>query len=159
MMPIVGEIKKGGELGHKAIHNKMAWIPCTKCGKPRWVMIYKGEPEFNYCRKCGKSLSDQFMDKNPQWKGGKITTGEGYIAIKLKPEDPLISMATKARYVLEHRLIMARHLGRPLLREESIHHKNGIKTDNRTENLEIVMRNPHNGSVKCPYCQKVFSIR
>lgn len=64
---------------------------------------------------------------------------DGYIRV-YNPSHP---NAVKGGYVLEHRKIMADHLGRPLLEDEIIHHVNGDTTDNRIENLRIITRKGH----------------
>ena len=68
------------------------------------------------------------------WKGGRNRIHGGYIGI-LIPEHP---RAIKSGYVLEHRLVMEKHIGRYLESHEIVHHINGIKDDNRIENLELM---------------------
>lgn len=74
---------------------------------------------------------------SPSWMGGKTKTDKGYITVLLQEDHPRFAMATKARRVMEHRLVMADYLGRDLTSDENVHHINGIKDDNRIENLEL----------------------
>lgn len=70
---------------------------------------------------------------HPSWNGGKTKDKRGYIYIK-STEHP---NANARGYVFEHRLIMERHIGRLLNKQEVVHHINGRHDDNRIENLEL----------------------
>jgi hypothetical protein len=74
----------------------------------------------------------------PSWKGGRQKS-DGYIGVRVEPGDELAAAMKYpgVNYVLEHRLVMARYLGRPLTRDEVVHHINGKRDDNRLANLEL----------------------
>ena len=77
-------------------------------------------------------------EQHGSWKGGRHPNQGGYSEVLLDPSDPMApSMRNRQGYVLEHRLVMARKLGRPLTRYETVHHINGDRTDNRLENLQL----------------------
>mgnify|MGYP001604768182 CR=1 FL=1 len=78
-------------------------------------------------------------EKHPSWKGGRNTDGRGYIHI-LKPEHP---NADSRGYVLEHRSVAEQAIGRQLRDDEVVHHLNGIKGDNRPENLRVMRTGAH----------------
>lgn len=71
------------------------------------------------------------------WKGGKTLTGQGYVQELVFADDPMASMRSRSGYVLEHRLVVARAIGRPLEPRETVHHINGDRQDNRLENLQL----------------------
>ncbi len=81
---------------------------------------------------------------HPRWNGG-IKYHFGYRLI-YAPND-LTCIRTDG-YVLEHRLVMAKYLGRPLLKEEIVHHINQDKLDNRIENLQLIQEMQHNQITK-----------
>lgn len=76
------------------------------------------------------------------WVGGRPLRSDGYVQMIVAADDPLYVMAqrkpgTQTRYALEHRLVMARSLGRPLRRNETVHHIDGNKQNNDISNLQL----------------------
>jgi hypothetical protein len=90
------------------------------------------------------------------YKDGK-SIRDGYVLMLVTDGGPLAeAMANglcNGRYVLEHRLVMARSLGRPLESHETVHHLNGDRKDNRLENLQLRAGRHGNGVVyTCRNC-------
>jgi len=56
---------------------------------------------------------------------------------------PMLRRVGNHWYVLEHRLVMARHLGRPLLDSETVHHVDSVRTNNAISNLKLISSNGH----------------
>jgi len=79
----------------------------------------------------------------------KTITSSGYVSVRIDEDDPMAPMRRKYGRVLEHRLVVAREIGRPLLPTETVHHRNGNRQDNRPENLELRQGRHGNGQGWC----------
>ena len=136
-MPKLGEIQSAKDIGYTDTSRRI-WAFCERCGKERWVLMKQGRPRHRLCNSCGKIESINNKGEHSQnWKGGIREHSRGYRLVYVEKDSPFYPMAT-VKYVPEHRLVMAKHLGRCLESWEIVHHKNHIKTDNRIENLELL---------------------
>lgn len=123
------------------IWHKNKQSTCSKqCGM---VLFHKNNPDQNTA------------EKSARWKGGRFHAGGGYVKC-YAPHHPSVRDKGK-RYVFEHRLVMEGLIGRFLLPHESVHHKNGVRDDNRPENLELWAHSHPSGQrveeqQHCPTC-------
>lgn len=170
---VVGETRRACDVGLVG-YSKMVGVACIDCGSKRWALIRRARPLPQRCSPCsglrtikhamaGNTKPRPYQSErqrgssNHMWKGGRPKTANGYIYILLQPSDPLYCMANRSGYVMEHRLVMARAIGRPLGQWENVHHLNGIRPDNRIENLELWKKSQPAGirqsDYHCPGCQ------
>ncbi len=153
-MPEIGDVKKSQELVYKTKGQPMVWHACVDCGKKRWTALRKGQPVRLRCQSCGaKNYFQGNPERHPNWKGGKFVDAKsGYVFVKLQPDNFFYPMCQWNGVVREHRLVVAKALGRCLLPWEVVHHKgtkcpkgsNENRSDNRyPENLKLVASQRH----------------
>lgn len=119
-------------------------------GRPRYV-IGKGVYAVGH-KPSQRGRAGLRGEASPTWKGGRFIDRNGYVSVITPLEHP-----RRGLRIAEHRLIMERKLERYLEKGESVHHLNGIRDDNRPENLELWTKPQTTGiRVKdiphCPTC-------
>jgi hypothetical protein len=122
------------------------WCACPICKKERWVrLIATNVPRSKFCIRCFAKTTPEARRGAASlwWKGGRRKNSDGYVLTAVYPEDPYYSMASCKGAILEHRLVVAKSLSRCLEPWEIVHHKNGIRDDNRLENLELLSIDEH----------------
>jgi len=124
-------------------------VVCPDCGEGRYVFKtsinqrLKKNTFTGLCHSCAdRQLSDrrknQRGERNPYWRGGRHITPDGYVLCTVEPGHPFFCMAGYDNRILEHRLVMAEYLSRPLLPNENVHHVDGNPSNNDTENLVLM---------------------
>lgn len=89
----------------------------------------------------GKHGHNRRGSAHHRWNSGRLMAKDGYVLVRLGRSHP---WADPNGYCREHDLVMGSAIGRPLQVGEVVHHRNGDKTDNRLENLQLTTPSEHN---------------
>ncbi len=136
--------------GHQVMAAK---VTCPTCKAERWYPLsilrqqLRRENFNGQCKPCGHKASRAGVYQWQKRKNGgrRNLSTNGYIQLGPTYVDaadlPMFrAMQGKGGFVLEHRWVMAKHLGRPLTSAECVDHMSGVKTHNKIENLRMYVR-------------------
>lgn len=119
----------------KGIVDTKAGVLCKAC---RTEALRQGALKGTAASVTSRAEVNRYVDKS------------GYIHVRIN-----------GTFIAEHRATMEKVLGRALVKGENVHHKNGVRDDNRPENLELwVVPQPYGQrgkDVVCPHCNKHYS--
>lgn len=105
----------------------------------------------SFYEKLGKKNKKWLKEKYPILpKGTKRKDTNGYMRV-------LVGRG-RGCFSSEHRIIFEKHLGRELLEGEVIHHRNGIKDDNRLENLQLLTKNTHTSGAETKHSEDIHRL-
>lgn len=134
------ELKSGLPILQAEIGDSI-WRTCDQCYNCYWALIVEKEGTVIKYRGVCPTCQDAW--DNPPDRERRIVRADGYAAIRVSPRNFYYPMANSSGYIAEHRLVMARSLGRLLQPWEIVHHINGIREDNRLENLQLIQEMQH----------------
>lgn len=126
--------------------------PCTRCGEGS-AGFFRTENS-QLCYRChGLAITEASLEKMGLPKDSlRKVAANGYAWVRADV------MSTD--WVPEHRKVMEEKLGRPMVPGESVHHVNGVRDDNRPENLELWLGGIRYGQrahdIKCPHCKEPY---
>lgn len=149
------ETRRGFEIG-KLDGGIYFRINCPSCLQAHWVRFRNALRE-GFSGRCAPCLqkseraSDEVISEIRSYYAGNYhrankrtkQRSDGYVRVRLAPDDFFFPMTKDDGTVLEHRLVMAKFLGRNLHNWEIVHHKNHIRSDNRIENLQLYTDTRH----------------
>lgn len=113
------------------------WECVCDCGTERVLLsstLRSGKSRSCGCYKDERNTNAVKGPAHPNWNTGKHINQRGYVVLH-----PGLTGTGKSRY--EHHVVMEQHLGRAMFPGETVHHKNGIRSDNRIDNLELHVGN------------------
>lgn len=149
-MSQLGDVIRGDKIGRRSM-DLFVWSACPDCGKERWVRRIKTELNnfTGLCQICSAKRPKVIPKGKDNWRWKEKIITNDYISVHTDKDEFFHSMAGKNGLVLEHRLVMAKHLGRCLQSWEEVHHKGirytGVenKRDNLIDNLELATKASH----------------